>query len=393
LLRAIHDERQAGKAEPRSDEECARLSHEGAHYNDPPLFRGRNNLPLLTRHMPPTDARLALIHDWVDKGLGLAPRSIEPASSDASFRRYFRVFREAGGTAIVMDAPPGKEDVRPYVKVSRLLEATGVHVPHIHEMDAERGLLLLEDLGSTQYLARLNAGDDADALYGDALTALSSIQVRGQEASAELAPYDRAALLREMSLLPDWFIARHLELTLPEGERAVIAEAFEFLVLEALAQPKVFVHRDYHSRNLMVTAERNPGVIDFQDALAGPIGYDLVSLLKDCYISWPRDRVERWVSAYRQRLVKLGGPGGQDDREFLRWFDLIGVQRHLKVLGIFARLWYRDGKSGYLRDLPLTLEYVRDTCARYPELAGLSRIVEQHFVPQLPLANARVLAQ
>jgi aminoglycoside/choline kinase family phosphotransferase len=345
--------------------------------------------------MPTTDARLALIHDWVSTGLRLAPRAIEPASSDASFRRYFRVFcgsaTAASSTFVVMDAPPGKEDVRPYVKVSRLLEAMGVHVPHIHEMDAERGLLLLEDLGSTQYLTRLNAGDDPDALYGDALSALADIQVKGLEAAAELAPYDREALLREMGLLPEWFIGRHLALSLSAAEQSVISEAFEFLVAEALAQPRVFVHRDYHSRNLMVTGQRNPGVIDFQDALAGPIGYDLVSLLKDCYISWPRERVERWVSGYRAQLIKRGGAGGKDEREFLRWFDLIGVQRHLKVLGIFARLWYRDGKSGYLADLPLTLEYVRDTCTRYPELAGLSQVVEQHFVPGLARANERAL--
>ncbi len=341
--------------------------------------------------MPPTDARLALIHDWVSTGLALPSRAIEPASSDASFRRYFRVFTRDGRTFIVMDAPPGREDVRPYVKVTRLLEATGVHVPHIHESDVERGLLLLEDLGSTQYLTRLNAGGDPHAMYGDALKALASIQVNGREGAAELAPYDRAALMREMALLPEWFIGRHLALELTGEEQGVIEAAFEFLVREALAQPVVFVHRDYHSRNLMVTRANNPGVIDFQDALAGPVGYDLVSLLKDCYISWPRERVEGWVSAYRDELVKRGGPGGSSEREFLRWFDLIGVQRHLKVLGIFARLWYRDGKPGYLADLPLTLEYVRSTCARYPELAGLSRIVERHFVPGLPRANERVL--
>jgi aminoglycoside/choline kinase family phosphotransferase len=341
--------------------------------------------------MPPTDARLALIHDWVSAGLGLRSRAIEPASSDASFRRYFRVFTADERTFIVMDAPPGKEDVRPYVKVTGLLEATGVHVPHLHEMDAERGLLLLEDLGSTQYLTRLNAGDDPDGMYGDALKALADIQVKGRDGAAELAPYDRAALLREMALLPEWFIAKHLALELSAEEKAVIEATFEFLVTEALAQPVVFVHRDYHSRNLMVTRENNPGVIDFQDALAGPVGYDLVSLLKDCYISWPRARVEQWVSRYRDELLKRGGPGGSSAREFLRWFDLIGVQRHLKVLGIFARLWYRDGKSGYLNDLPLTLDYVRTTCALYPELAAMSRIVERHFVPGLPLANERVL--
>jgi aminoglycoside/choline kinase family phosphotransferase len=342
--------------------------------------------------MTPSDARIALIHDWVSGPLQLAPTAMAPASSDASFRRYFRVSTAAGRTFIVMDAPPGKEDVRPYLKVSRLLESVGVHVPHVHERDVERGLLLLEDLGSTLYLARLNAGDDPDSLYGDALNALAAIQLQGRDAAAELAPYDREALLREMTLMPEWFCARHLGLSAAPDDQAIIAAAFEFLIAEALAQPQVFVHRDYHSRNLMVIRDRNPGVIDFQDALRGPLGYDLVSLLKDCYISWPRERVERWVSGYRARLAARGGPVGKDEHEFLRWFDLIGVQRHIKVLGIFARLWYRDGKSGYLRDLPLTLEYVRDTCRRYAELADLARLVEERFVPELPRANARVLA-
>jgi aminoglycoside/choline kinase family phosphotransferase len=341
--------------------------------------------------MQPSDARLALIHDWVSGPLKLNATAIAPASSDASFRRYFRVSTADGRTFVVMDAPPGKEDVRPYLKVSGLLESTGVHVPHVHEQDIERGLLLLEDLGTTLYLARLNAGDDPDSLYGDALNALAAIQLQGLDAAAELAPYDRAALLREMDLMPEWFCTRHLGLGASASDQGVIARAFEFLITEALAQPQVFVHRDYHSRNLMVIRERNPGVIDFQDAVRGPIGYDLVSLLKDCYISWPRERVERWVGGYRALLAKRGGPVGKDEREFLRWFDLIGVQRHIKVLGIFARLWYRDGKNGYLRDLPLTLEYVRDTCRRYGELAELSRLVEERFVPELPRANARVL--
>jgi aminoglycoside/choline kinase family phosphotransferase len=343
--------------------------------------------------MPPSDARLALIQDWVS-GLNLQPRRIEPASSDASFRRYFRVYGGPAGdrTFIVMDAPPGKEDVRPYLKVSRMLERIGVHVPHVHETDIERGLLLLEDLGSTPYLSRLSAGDAPDALYGDALRALADMQVKGTDAAAELPPYDRAALLREMELMPEWFCSRHLGKQTSVAEQEVIAATFEFLIREALAQPRVFVHRDYHSRNLMITPERNPGVIDFQDALCGPIGYDLVSLLKDCYIAWPRDRVERWVRDYRAMLLARGAPAGRDDQEFLRWFDLIGVQRHIKVLGIFARLWYRDGKPGYLRDLPLTLDYVRDTCRRYPELAEFSRLVEDSFVPELPRANERVLS-
>ena len=349
--------------------------------------------------MPHTDARLALIEDWLKQDLGLRCTRIEPASSDASFRRYFRAFVEGrdsrgAGTFVIMDAPPDKEDVRPYLKVTRLLEGIGVHVPHVHETDAARGLLLLEDLGVTQYLSRLTAGDDADRLYGDALEALAGIQVGAVEAAAELAPYDREPLARELALMPEWFVARHLQLELSAEERGTLDGAFEFLIAEAMAQPAVFVHRDYHSRNLMVLAQRNPGIIDFQDALRGPIGYDLVSLLKDCYISWPRERVERWVRGYRESLRSRGARDiGKDDAEFLRWFDMIGVQRHIKVLGIFARLWYRDGKQGYLKDLPLTLEYVRDACARYPELSALSRFVETRLVPELPKANARVASQ
>jgi N-acetylmuramate 1-kinase len=337
-------------------------------------------------------ARLALIHEWLTRDLGLRTERIEPASSDASFRRYFRAF--AGGrTFVVMDAPPDKEDVRPYLKVTRLLESTGVHVPRVHESDVARGLLLLEDLGGTHYLSRLNAGDDPERLYGDALEALADIQVRGQEGARELAAYDREPLARELALMPEWFCKSHLQLSLSAAQLRIVATAFEFLIREALSQPSVFVHRDYHSRNLMVIADRNPGVLDFQDALRGPVGYDLVSLLKDCYISWPRERVEGWVFQYRERLQSLGGPAGSDAREFLRWFDLIGVQRHIKVLGIFARLWYRDGKPGYLRDLPLTLDYVRDTCKRYIELADLAQLIEEHIVPELPRANARVAQQ
>jgi N-acetylmuramate 1-kinase len=345
--------------------------------------------------MPEADARLALIHEWLSRDLGLRPERVEPASADASFRRYFRAF-DNGATFVVMDAPPGKEDVRPYLKVTRLLETLGAHVPHVHEADITRGLLLLEDLGGTHYLSRLEAGDDPERLYRDALSVLADIQVRGGEAAAELAPYDREPLAREVALMPEWFLGRHLALELAPSERQMIAAAFEFLITEALAQPAVFVHRDYHSRNLMVVPDRNPGILDFQDALRGPVGYDLVSVLKDCYISWPRERVVRWVRDYRSLLRSRGEAGirlnGADDTEFLRWFDLIGAQRHIKVLGIFSRLWYRDGKSGYLGDLPRTLEYVRDTCTRYSELAELAAFLEERVVPELPRANARVAA-
>jgi len=342
--------------------------------------------------MPENDARLALLQGWLARDLGLRPARIERASSDASFRRYFRVVCD-DCTLVAMDAPPATEDVRPYLRVTALLEPLGIHVPHVFEADPAQGFVLLEDLGSTHYLAQLGAGGDPRRLYGDALQALAEVQLRGAEAAAELSPYDRAPLARELALMPEWFLDRHLALELSAEERGTIAAAFDFLIGEALSQPEVFVHRDYHSRNLMVVGERNPGVIDFQDALRGPIGYDLVSLLKDCYISWPRQRVLEWVSGYRSLLQSRGGRVGGSPAQFLRWFDLIGVQRHVKVLGIFARLWYRDGKPGYLRDLPLTLDYVRETCRLYPELADLSRFLESRVAPELPRANERVERQ
>ena len=346
--------------------------------------------------MTDPDARIDLIQTWLRSDLQLTVHRFEPASADASFRRYFRVWGPDGASRIVMDAPPDKEDVGPFLQVAALLERCSVHVPHIEAADAPRGLVLLEDLGSLHYLSRLRGGADPQALYGEALETLRRIQIGGAEAARLLRPYDRPQLARELELMPEWFCERHLQLTLQDSDREVIATSFELLIRECLAQPTVFVHRDYHSRNLMVLPERNPGVIDFQDALAGPVGYDLVSLLKDCYIDWPRADVERWVGQYRATL--RAAPAGEraligsSEREFLRWFDLVGVQRHLKVLGIFARLWYRDGKSGYIGDLPRTLDYVRDTAARYPELRRLGEWIERRIVPGFAAANARVLA-
>ena len=338
------------------------------------------------------DARYVLLKDWLTRDLGLAPLRIEPASADASFRRYFRSYH-ADGSYIVMDAPPEQEDVRPYLHVTSMLESLGAHVPKVHHSDTARGLLLLEDLGSTHYLSSLGAGGaDPDVLYGEALAILAQVQVRGAATARTLPPYDREALAREFALMQPWFMGRHLEITLGEAESRMLQDAMEFLIAEALAQPQVFVHRDYHSRNLMVLPERSPGIIDFQDALYGPIGYDLVSLLKDCYISWPRERVLRWLREHRARLASLGGPVGQDETQFVRWFDLIGVQRHIKVLGIFARLWYRDGKIGYIKDLPLTLGYVQEACGLYPELAPLGRFLESDVAPRLPAANQRANA-
>ena len=341
------------------------------------------------------DLRLEALALWLRRDLGRPVLRIEVASADASFRRYFRVFEASGAavggvsTVIAMDAPPDKENIEPYLHVVRMLASTGVHVPTVHAADLSQGFVLLEDLGNTSYLASLHAGADPDARYGEALAALADIQVLGQAAARELPPYDAAVLEREMQLMPEWFCARHLRLSLRLDEQALLRASFDFLIGEALKQPQVLVHRDYHSRNLMLTTTRNPGVIDFQDALRGPLGYDLVSLLKDCYIQWPRERVEGWLRGHRLRIAARGLDGGASEREFLRWFDLSGVQRHFKVLGIFARLWYRDGKAGYLADLPLTLHYLRDACARYGELQNLARWLEQRVVPLLAPANAR----
>jgi len=344
------------------------------------------------------DPRLTLIRTWLTRDLGWRIGRISVASADASFRRYFRVSRgdvdpaawaPKADTLIIMDAPPGKEDIAPYLKVTSLLEQAGAHVPHVHASDARRGFVVMEDLGNTQYLTLLKTGRGVDKLYGDALATLANIQVRGLRASQQLAPYDRAELERELNLMPEWFLGKHFSLELTPEERALLTVTNEILINEALIQPQVFVHKDFHSRNLMVLEKGGPGVIDFQDALRGPVGYDLVSLLKDCYISWSRERVERWVKGYRRVLGGLGANVGDSEYQFMRWFDFIGVQRHIKVLGIFCRLWYRDGKAGYLGDLPLVFEYVRDACRRYPELVEFERWLSWRVAPLLEAANAR----
>lgn len=340
------------------------------------------------------DSRLQAIHSWLREDLAVTDYTLTSASADASFRRYFRLTC-ADSTRIVMDAPPDKEDIAPYLKVTGLLAACDVHVPAIHAVDLPRGFVLLEDLGHTHYLTSIAAGGDVEGLYAAALESLLRIQLNGAMGARELPPYDAAVLQREMALMPEWFCERHLGLALRDAERAMLGRAFAFLEHECLAQPAVFVHRDYHSRNLMVLARGGPGIIDFQDALRGPVGYDLASILKDCYVVWPRARVEGWLRVFREGLLARGGAdlAGADFSEFLRWFDLIGLQRHLKVLGIFARLNWRDGKAGYLDDLPRTLDYVLDAAGRFPELAALRTFLVQHAVPGLAAARERAIAQ
>ena len=339
----------------------------------------------------PADPRLALLEEWLRKDLAMVPESLAPASADASFRRYFRIHAR-GESFIVMDAPPGREDLAPFINVAAALGAIGVNVPTVLESDRTRGFLLMSDLGSTHFLAALAAGADSERLYADATEALLVIQSRGQAAAAALAPYDRKELDREVRVFPEWFLARHLGLAPTPELEALITDVSATLAGAALEQPQVFVHKDYHSRNLMRVADRNPGVLDFQDAMRGAITYDLVSLFKDCYIVWPRERVLAWLRRYRRRALAAGLAAGAHEAEFIRWFDLMGVQRHLKVLGVFARLWYRDGKAGYLRDLPTVLDYVLATVGDYPELAPLERFLGHAVVPAFAAAQARALA-
>jgi len=307
------------------------------------------------------DHRLQLIHDWLHGELGLAPSAIEPASSDASFRRYFRA-TTATGPLIVMDAPPEHEDIRPFKSIAQTLESRGVHVPHIHASCEARGLMLLEDLGSTPYLARLTE-ESADQLYGAAMDTLMAIQAAPTEG---LPHYDEALLMREMRLFDEWFLGRHLGMLLEANEESMFEDVYRRLADHALRQKQVFVHRDYHSRNLMVTSERPPGVIDFQDAVLGPVTYDLVSLIRDSYMAWPHERVTGWADAFHDQLTGAGIID-IDRAAFREDLDLMSAQRHLKVAGIFARLNHRDGKSGYLKDIPVTLRNLFASLGPYAE--------------------------
>ncbi len=321
------------------------------------------------------DIRQSLLIDWLAKLEApiTKPDSLRPASSDASFRRYFRIDAADGGTLIAMDAPPPQEDVRPFVQVAGLFAATGVTVPDILASDVEQGFLLLSDLGSTTYLKQLNA-DTAHKLYLDAIQALVQLQVRSEP--NRLPAYDRELLRRELMLFPDWYLAKHRHAALTDSQQADLERVFETLLANNLAQAPVYVHRDYHSRNLMVLAEGNPGILDFQDAVYGPITYDLVSLLRDAYIEWDEEMVLDWAVRYWELARRAGLPVAQDIDSFYRDFEFMGLQRHLKVLGIFARLFHRDGKDAYLNDIPLVMQYVRKTAYRYKEFAPLVKLLD-----------------
>lgn len=316
------------------------------------------------------DPRLQQLTNWIKQTYPEATLSV--ASADASFRRYFRIHWQ-NETMIAMDAPPEKEDSSPFIDVTQRLLKAGVHAPEILKHSLEQGFMVLSDLGSTPYLDRLNK-ETADNLYADAITALIKIQ---QADTQGLPVYNADLLQQEMQLMPDWFLATHLQLGLDKSQQKIISDTFADLTSAVLEQPQAFVHRDYHSRNLMLTETDNPGIIDYQDAVLGAITYDLVSLLRDCYIAWSENKVEQWALAYRDQAVEAGVIGSVDNDIFMRWFDLMGLQRHIKVLGIFARLYHRDGKENYLNDLPQTVEYVMQVGKKYPETQALVQLFEE----------------
>jgi len=318
--------------------------------------------------------RAEQLRRWLAVTLGGGDFSIAPASDDASFRRYYRIRRgEAQPSLVAMDAPPDKENCAAFVHVARLFAGAGVHVPAIHAQDLEQGFLLLSDLGDTTYLDALDERNAAK-LYEDALDALLKIQRASRPGL--LPDYDRKLLERELRLFPDWYVARQLQRKLDAARLQTLEKVFSTILRNNLAQAQVFVHRDYHSRNLMVS-EPCPGILDFQDAVYGPITYDLVSLLRDAYIAWDEERVIDWAIRYWEKARATELPVARDFSDFYRDFEWMGVQRQLKVMGIFARLSFRDGKDGYLKDQPLVMSYLRRTCSRYRELAALGRLLEE----------------
>jgi hypothetical protein len=317
-----------------------------------------------------TDIRLAALKQWVKAQLGVNTIIIKPASGDASFRRYFRVW-VGDTTYIAMDAPPEKENCAAFVDIAFRLQLNSIHAPAVHAKDLQQGFLLLDDLGNKLYLSGLDA-KSAGPLYRDALDTLLCMQ--SNVPADDLPPYDHRQLQNEMDLFVDWFLSRHLHIKLNGEANDILTDCFELLIASALEQPKVFVHRDYHSRNLMICDTHNPGVLDFQDAMYGPITYDLVSLLRDCYIAWPKNQVQQWLKFYHlqlteQQLISV------DLVKFERWFDWMGMQRHLKAIGIFARLNHRDGKPNYLSDIPRTYDYILAVCKYYPDFMAFSELM------------------
>ena len=321
------------------------------------------------------DLRIMAMLDWLRHDLLMTITSCEPASSDASFRRYFRV-KGPEGQFVVMDAPPEKENVAAFIKVNQLLKAAGVHVPEIFAENLQEGFLQLEDFGSADFLSRVTT-ENAGTMYQVALESLFRLQTGTSISSCGLPAYDNALLARELGIFDEWFLGQWLDVDMPSAIRGAL---HEYLIASALEQPQICVHRDYHSRNLMVRGADSLGVLDFQDAVIGPVTYDLVSLLRDCYVAWPEQQVEDWMSGYYQRLLDAQLVDCSLE-QFRRWFDWMGMQRHLKAIGIFARLHLRDGKPGYLKDIPRTLSYVLAQANAYPEFAEFGEFLRAKVLP------------
>ncbi len=319
------------------------------------------------------DQRKKELSHWLRHALNYRLQSLEPASADASFRRYFRAITERG-TFVVMDAPPDKEDCTSFIHSATALSELGVHTPNIIAQDLSQGFILLEDLGNRIYLDHLK--QNADELYSKAIESLIKIQSGDPGDSNNFPPaYSSSKLVEEMSLFIRWFINKHLGERVHEASFAVWLHTQQMLVSVCLEQPQVWVHRDYHSRNLMITDKNSPGVIDFQDLVVGPIGYDLASIFKDCYIEWPRAKQHEWLAEYRQKAISDLSLEPFSLESLIRWVDFAGLQRHLKVLGIFCRLNYRDGKASYLNDLPLVAKYTLEVLDIYPEF----KTFKDHF--------------
>lgn len=312
------------------------------------------------------DERLNALSAWITNLLGFQPK-IKPASEDASFRRYFRIFCQNRQAYVVMDAPPEHESVKKFVEVAARYESLGVNVPQIFAINQPEGFALLSDLGAKTYLQALSP-DSVDQLYAQALTTLFTLQTQSINRLEEFELYDQQKIREEMELFRQWFIPYRTERELKDKNQRLIDNTFELLTDTALRQPRTWVHRDFHSRNLMITPQNSPGVLDFQDAVTGPITYDLVSLLRDCYVEWPEEQVYQWVSLYYQKLQNSSISLKVNETEFIRWFDWMGVQRHIKVLGIFSRLYHRDGKDHYLKNLPLVFRYTTTICNKYEAL-------------------------
>lgn len=325
--------------------------------------------------MSTTDTRIKSIKHWLKHTLNLEIQSFEPASSDASFRRYFRVIHN-DGHHVIMDAPPDKENTEPFIQVAALFKEKAVNVPEIYHQELDQGFLLLEDFGSDCLLDQLNH-ENALTLYQSAFQSLFKLQTRHCDSDYPLNHYDESLITRELNIFYEWFLDHFLDIVISDELKNSLNR---FLISSALAQPTVCVHRDFHSRNLMLTAENSPGVIDFQDAVIGPVTYDLVSLLRDCYIAWPEEQVELWMAIYYQK-IKNAGLIDVNLQTFRRWFDLMGLQRHLKAIGIFSRLHLRDNKSDYLADIPRTMTYVCQICNKYPELDSFNQLLTNTILP------------